>query len=155
MGCGTGKMAELALKGVNISRFVLCDNSDEMLKQAQSKLYDFNSKTEFINIPVQEFSETNAFDVITAIQVNHYLNWSNRIIALENCYDALKPGGVFITFENFAPFSADGIQTSLQRWRNYQIAHGKSIKDAKNHIDRYGKEYFPITVTEHLNIMHE
>lgn len=155
VGCGTGKMAELALKTFNIDRLVLCDNSAAMLKQAHRKLCDFTSKTEFINIPVQELSETNAFDVITAIQVNHYLNKSDRMISLANCYNALKPGGLFITFENFAPFGEYGIQTSLQRWKNYQITHGKSIADAQKHINRYGREYFPITVTEHLDIMQE
>ena len=42
-------------------------------------------------------------DVISSILVNHYLPYEERMIAVRNCYNALKKEGIYITFENFAP----------------------------------------------------
>ena len=54
-----------------------------------------------------EFSVCNAlnlvyideFDIITAIQVYHYLRLDERKIALQKCYEALKDNGLFIKLE--------------------------------------------------------
>lgn len=72
---------------------------------------------------------------------------------MKNCYQALKKGGIFFSFENIAPNSEKGKQIVLQRWRNYQIANGKDSAEANEHIKRYGTEYFPITVSAHLETM--
>lgn len=66
VGCGTGKMAKVALEKEEI---------------------DYGSQ----------------FDVITSILVNHYLAYEERMIAVKNCYNALKEEGIYITFENFSP----------------------------------------------------
>lgn len=33
------------------------------------------------------------------------------------------------------------------------MAQGKSAKESDDHIDRYGKNYFPITISEHLDVL--
>ncbi len=43
-----------------------------------------------IGCDVQKLNYANEFDVITAIQVNHYLHINERRIALQKCYEALK-----------------------------------------------------------------
>ncbi|MBE5851807.1 MAG: hypothetical protein E7299_02455 [Lachnospiraceae bacterium] len=53
----------------------------------------------------EELDFVNEFDVITAIQVNHYMNETGRRAALMKYYAALKNNGLFISFENFAPFT--------------------------------------------------
>lgn len=125
VGCGTGKMAETAIGQLNISRFVFCDSSAEMIDTVRNKFPLSNA--EFILEPAQKLAYTNEFDVVTAIQVNHYLYWEERVTAIKNCYCALKSGGIFITFENFAPFSAQGNNIALNRWKEYQIQNGKSL----------------------------
>lgn len=91
--------------------------------------------------------------MITAIQVNHYLNKDDRIIVTQKCYNALKSNGIYITFENFAPLSIVGKEIGLDRWKLFQMNKGKSQEYARKHINRYGIDYFPITLLEHLNIL--
>lgn len=151
VGCGTGRMAETAIGQLNISRFVFCDSSAEMIDIAKHKFP--LPIAEFISEPIQRLAYTNEFDVVTSIQVNHYFNWEERITAIKNCYRALKKGGIFITFENFAPFSAQGKNIALNRWKEYQIQNGKSLQESQKHIERYGIGYFPITISEQLEIL--
>ncbi len=153
VGCGTGKMAETAMGHLNIDRFVFCDNSAEMLDIARHKFPLPNA--EFLLKPAQELAYTNEFDVITAIQVNHYFQQERRAIAIKNYYRALKNGGIFISFENFAPLSPQGKEILLNRWKKYQINSGRSPQESQTHIDRYGTAYFPITIPEHLEILHQ
>lgn len=151
VGCGSGKMAETALEQLNIEKFVFCDSSSEMIALAK-KHFDF-SNTDFLVSDVQNLNFNNTFDVVTAIQVNHYLHKSERITAIKKCFDALKENGLFISFENFAPFTDLGTKLYLNRWQSYQCEQGKSIAESKQHIDRYNKEYFPITLSEHMEVM--
>ena len=96
---------------------------------------------------------TNEFDVITAIQVNHYLNKNSRKTVLTKYYAALKDSGLFISFENFAPFTDLGKSIYLEKWKRYQMEQGKSLEESNKHIERYGKEYFPISLTENMELM--
>ena len=68
-------------------------------------------------------------------------------------WEALKDEGIFITFENFAPFSEQGEKLYLERWKQYQINNGKSQDESQKHIERYGMSYFPITISKHLELM--
>lgn len=43
----------------------------------------------------------------------------------------------------------------LERWKRYQMNRGKSERESQNHILRYGKDYFPITIDEHKKVMKE
>ena len=70
---------------------------------------------------------------------------------MKKCYAALKENGIFITFENFSPFTAIGEKVYLEKWKRYQLKHGKSLEECNKHIERYGKDYFPITLEEHIN----
>lgn len=153
VGCGTGKMAEVAFKRANINRFVFCDCSEEMLEIAQSR-FEFPN-TNFIVSRAEELEFHNTFDVVTAIQVNHYLNKEERIRAIEKCYNALKKDGMFISFENFAPNSELGKQLYLNRWKSFQQEQGKSSSQSESHIKRYNKDYFPISIPEHLKVMED
>ena len=76
-----------------------------------------------------------------------------RKIALQKCYKALKENGLFISFENFSPFTDVGKIVYLEKWKRYQIEQGKSFGESTKHIERYGKDYFPITLEEHLTLM--
>ncbi len=153
VGCGTGEAAAHALDSCDVERMTLCDLSAEMLAKAAERLFSRPVQLDFWNIPVQALHEMERFDVITAIQVNHYLQREERAVALRNCYKALKSGGVFITFENTAPCSETGKALALKRWQSYQIRQGKSPEESRAHIARYGAAYFPIPVSEHLETM--
>ncbi len=73
--------------------------------------------------------------------------------AICKCYNALNSGGIFITFENFAPDTERGTKIYLNRWKEYQISQGKTEQESQKHISRYGNEYFPITIDEHKKLL--
>lgn len=151
IGCGTGKMYEMVRGKLSLQEFIFTDISDKMLDIARSR-FEMEGNC-FYKISVQELSDENRYDVITAIQVNHYLSKKDREESIRRCLKALKAGGFFFTFENIAPGSESCKKLFLQRWQDYQIQNGKSMEEASRHIMRYGKEYFPISVEEHLNSM--
>ena len=151
VGCGTGKMAELGSEIAD--RFVLCDNSSDMPNIA--KKHVMLSNAEFVLKSAQELEYKNEFDVVTAVQVFHYLTADERIKAVRKCFDALRPNGIFITFENFAPDTEFGTELCLRRWKEYQKEHGRTEIESNAHILRYGKDYFPITINEHKKLLRE
>lgn len=151
VGCGTGKMAEWGLEFSN--RFVLLDNSADMLDIARKQIN--SEKAEFVLKSANDMEYENEFDVVTSVQVFHYLSADERRKAICKCYNALKSGGIFITFENFASGTELGTKLYLNRWKQYQISQGKTEKEAQEHISRYGKDYFPITINEHKKLLEE
>lgn len=153
VGCGTGKMARTALDNINIQKMVCMDVDREMLGKAE-KLCD-DGKVEFMQCDVRELPYQEMFDIVTAIQVNHYFKKEERIAAIKNCYAALEENGIYISFENFAPDSVEGTSLYLQRWKQFQIANGKTEKEADLHIKRYGQSYFPISISESVGLLKE
>ena len=151
IGCGTGKMGSVALENVDLEKFVFCDSSEEMIRIAKERFRDYN--VEFSICDVQELAYIDEFDIITAIQVNHYLRMDERKVALQKCYEALKNNGLFISFENFAPFTDLGKSVYLEKWKRYQMKQGKSLEECQKHINRYGKDYFPISLSENVELM--
>lgn len=153
VGCGTGKMAEVALEQCNVEKMICTDNSSAMLEAARQKIS--SSYVEFLKLPMEGIDYDSQFDVISSILVNHYLSYEERMIAVRNCYNALKKEGIYITFENFAPRDETTKKLYLKRWEKYQYSKGKSIKECEEHLSRYGTEYFPITIQEQIRILKE
>lgn len=153
VGCGTGKMASVAVENLQVKNMVCCDDSPKMLKIAKERIY--SSNVEFLEIKIQNLQYNLNFDVITAILLNHYLEYKDRMVSIKNCYNALKKNGLFFTVENFAPNNDMMKNLYLERWKNYQYHHGKSKKESQNHILRYNTEYFPITIMEQIHVLQE
>ena len=114
-----------------------------------------NEKVEFLQCDVRKLPYQKMFDIVTAIQVNHYFKKDERVAAIKNCYDALEENGIYISFENFAPNSEEGAQLYLEHRKQFQIANGKSKEEAALHINRYGKNYFPLSVSESMGLLKE
>lgn len=153
VGCGTGKSGEYVLKSFDVERFVFCDSSEEMLNIARGRFSAEN--TEFLLADVRRLAFRNEFDIVTAVQVNHYFKGEERALALQKCFEALKSGGMYICFENFAPYSEVGQRLYLDRWKSFQQEQGRSPAACEEHIGRYNKEYFPITLSEQLQLMRD
>lgn len=158
IGCGTGKTAESVLGKASVEKFIFCDISVEMTGICKSRfpfpeaefLVSDVSGTDFCN----NF-ESEAFDVVTAILVNHYFRLDKRKTALQNCFRLLKTGGLLITAENFAPSGKVLEKLYLKRWESFQLERGRSPEACRKHLERYGKSYFPITVSESLDMLRE
>ena len=150
-GCGTGNFGVMALERQNLSELVLCDPSEKMLANARKKLNNQACKYHCIGSEKLDFE--NRFDVVTAIQSHHYFDRATRVAAVRNCFKALKSGGIFICFENTAPFSETGKELMLKRLEDYEIKAGRTPEEVKSHSARYNREFFPITIKEHLELL--
>ena len=150
-GCGTGNLGQMALRRLNFSELVLCDPSEKMLADAQGKLK--NQVCEFHCVGSEKLDFENRFDVVTAIQSHHYFDRATRETAVRNCFKALKAGGIFICFENTAPFTEYGVSNMLKRLETYEIKAGRTPEEVKSHSARYNREFFPITIKEHLELL--
>ena len=151
--CGTGTFGKKAVELFNLSELVLCDPSEKMLADAQKKL--FGQPCRFVLCGSENLSYQNRFDVVTAIQSHHYFDRAAREKAVKNCFNALKPGGIFIYFENTAPFTDRGTDIMLSRLEEYELNSGRTYDEVKAHSARYNKEFFPITIKEHFELMNK
>ena len=158
-GCGTGSLVNKAIEEFPTTKFLLLDPSEGMLNQARKKLSSCPvNRLEFLKASsTQELSQEieEKPDVITAIQCHHYLNREGRARATDMCYNLLKEGGVYITFENIRPLTEEGILAGKRYWQNFQLTHGRTEDETKEHLKRFDTEYFPITVEEHLELLRE
>lgn len=152
-GCGTGSFGLKACESLNLSKFVLCDPSEKMLSDAKMKLADYSCQ--FIHIGSENLDFENEFDVVTAIQSHHYFDRTTREKAVANCFKALKNGGIFIYFENTAPFTEAGKNIMLKRLEDFGIEAGRTLDEVKSHSARYNKEFFPITIKEHFELLNK
>jgi tRNA (cmo5U34)-methyltransferase len=157
-GCGTGRLVELALKSFPATHFILADPSEAMLGQARARFAKEASDRLKLLPPIGSADlvlhlNHSAAEVLTAIQCHHYLQRADRLAALRACYEVLKPGGLFVTFENIAPRTPEGVRLGLAGWRSCLIEHGWTEPDADRQVARYGREFLPITVEEHLAVL--
>lgn len=154
-GCGTGTLVTKALDQFKDTSFNLADPSVDMLSIAKTKLAE-NDRVKFIGSGSLELDlPSESIDVLTAIMSHHYFDTVDRRKATENCFRMLKRGGIFITFENIRPNSEKGTQIGLERWKRFQLAHGKSEESARIHLERFNTGFFPITLEEHLHLLRE
>lgn len=152
-GCGTGAMAGKVLAAFPGVRLVLADPSRAMLDEARAKLGP-NPALEFAPASTQDLDlAADSLDVVTAVQVHHYLDEDTREKATANCRRMLRPGGAYVTFENIRRGAGAGQGAFLEQWKRYQIAGGKSPAQAEAHIARFGVNYFPITIEAHLALL--
>lgn len=153
-GCGTGTLVEKALQDFPDTFFILADPSGGMLKESRKKLVGYDDRIKFLDpAPSQDISISKKCDVITAIQSHHYLSKDERYKATKSCYNSLNKNGVYITFENIRPLTEKGTKIGKEYWKKFQISKGKTVGEAENHIKRFGVEYFPITIEEHLSLL--
>lgn len=155
-GCGTGSFVEKALALFPGATFVLSDPSAEMMDTAKKRLERKKGWFRFLPpAPTQNLKMSGTPDIITAIQAHHYLQPQQRIDATLVCYNLLKEGGLYITFENIKPVTGEGIELGKKYWKDFQVSAGRSEKEAKKHLERFGNEYFPITVEQHLSMLRD
>ena len=159
-GCGTGTLVEKALKVFPDTAFVLADPTEKMLKAAVTRLKTFYGKR-VSSLPLTPSDGLLAHkdvlkpQVITAILCHHYYNREQRRTATTVCYQLLDVSGVFILVENIMPDSFHSTQLGLERWKRFQIEHGRERVMAEKHAARFNSEYFPIKVHEHLDLLKE
>jgi tRNA (cmo5U34)-methyltransferase len=157
-GCGTGRVAEQALRDFPAAQFILADPSEAMLVQTRARLTNRDGARLTIlplvgSTDLELHVPKNTADVVTAIQCHHYMQRAERLKALRACREVLKPGGLFVIFENIAPRTAEGVRFGLAAWKHFLMDNGRTEMEADRQIARYGKELLPITAEEHLDAL--
>jgi tRNA (cmo5U34)-methyltransferase len=156
-GCGTGLTIEQAYLQFPNTHFIICDPSPKMLEEAHKRLKDIPCARLMILEPAstQDLGKMlkSQIDVITAVQAHLYLQKEERKRATEICFNLLKDGGLYVTSENIHPITAIGVEIGLKRWMNFQLAAERSKEEVEEHAKRFNKNYFPITVEEHLQLL--
>jgi len=153
-GCGTGSLIIRAYPVFPNTTFLLSDPSSGMLEKARDALKNIpENNIEIVgNVGTEKLPviTRNRPQVITAILAHHYLSKEKRYIATKKCYETLEGGGLYVTFENIYPLTEEGKDIALGRWKVFQKLQGKTEEEARKHISRYGKAFFPVSVEEHL-----
>jgi tRNA (cmo5U34)-methyltransferase len=152
-GCGTGTFVERAYDLFPKTKFILADPSPAMLKIAAEKLSGRERVTILEPVDTGNLIANDEAVVITAIQSLHYQKSDERAASIRNCHRLLKPGGVFISFENIRPLTKLGIAIGKETWKQYEMRAGKSPEEAQKHLDRFDVEYHPLTIEEHLELL--
>lgn len=157
-GCGTGTLVIKAAKAFPDTKFLLLDPSEGMLKIAKEKMMLFPSeKMEFLKpAPTQDFQNEelrSKLDILTAIQCHHYLGAEDRAKAVAVCFDLLKEGGAFITFENIRPLTLEGVDIMKEYLGSFQLSKGKDSETVDKYLARFDVEYFPLTIEQHLEML--
>ena len=154
-GCGTGNIIDEALNQFDKTKFFIGDPSQEMLDIAVSKNIN-NKRVKSIGAYATQDLKNIDIDkpeVITAIQCHHYVDEKTRECAIKVCYDLLQDGGVFVTSENISPATQEGIDYAKKRSVNFQITQGRTFEEASAHTNRFGVNYFPITVETYIKLL--
>ncbi|MCL2471971.1 MAG: class I SAM-dependent methyltransferase, partial [Propionibacteriaceae bacterium] len=94
-----------------------------------------------------------SFDVITAIQCHHYLDEPARAATTRNCWRMLRPGGLYVEFENIRPLTPQGLQIGMQMWTTFQSNAGRTPDQITQHTNRFDTAYFPLTIPQHLELL--
>jgi tRNA (cmo5U34)-methyltransferase len=154
-GCGTGFMVSNAIKSFPETKYMLADPSPAMIKKSREKLSKCKQIQEFYNLPTQELPKelSGEIDVVTAIMAHHYINARERRKATQKCYELLKDNGLYITFENIKPETPEGARIGLEYWRQFQLKQKRNPKTVEDHLKRYGQNYFPLTLKDHIKLL--
>ena len=155
-GCGTGYLVRCALEAFPNTHFVLADPSAGMLNKARKRLQAYPERVTFMELPTGAELKTTLPDkpeVVTAIMCHHYRSPEKKKDITTSLYDLLAPAGLYITFENIRPTSPHATQLALEQWRVFQESQGRSPATVQAHLDRFDRDYFPITIEEHLELL--
>ena len=78
---------------------------------------------------------------------------AGRAAAVRGCFEVLDSGGMLVVVENVDADSERGRELGLRRWRDFQIAQGRSPEEVAQHLARFGTELKPVRVAEHLAVL--
>ncbi|MEN6587544.1 MAG: class I SAM-dependent methyltransferase, partial [Sulfuricella sp.] len=134
-GCGDGYLIEKARPHFPDAKFYAADPADSMLTQAKIRLKNIPQQNLVMLGPAGTedltLDDGERPEVISAILSHHYLDRETRYRATRKCFDLLAENGVYITFENIHPDTAQGLEIGLNRWERFQIAQGREPEAAR------------------------
>jgi UDPglucose 6-dehydrogenase len=91
VGCGIGTAAQSFIENGAIYSGI--DLSDKSINIAKKRLDVFNLNGNIFQENIENYEENNKYDLVYSFGVLHHT--PNPVIAINNCWKALKPGGEF------------------------------------------------------------
>ena len=168
LGCGTGGTSVALLKEFPLSRVTGIDSSSDMLAVAAAKVKQTTWRINFIcrdikevgaysNTPVQGpvASGEGGFDAIISAFSLHFLTEDEKKALFSKCYEALKPGGIFIDAEAVISPSAKVYQLYMEKWKEFQRSNGFSEDEIGAHMLKFVRDVKPLTVERQLGLMND
>ena len=111
----------------------------------------------YSNTPVQGpvASGEGGFDAIISAFSLHFLTEDEKKALFSKCYEALKPGGIFIDAEAVISPSAKVYQLYMEKWKEFQRSNGFSEDEIGAHMLKFVRDVKPLTVERQLGLMND
>ena len=154
LGAGTGALAEVMLEHDGVETVEAIDVDGEMLARARIRLKRFGSRARFRECSFH--APLPPCDAVAASLALHHIPAMERKRALyEHIYQALRPGGVFVTADVTVSADPGEREQTYRIWTAHLVSRGIDEKRAREHFDEWASEdtYFP--VDEELAAMRE
>ena len=139
LGAGSGLFAAHVQAVYPKASFTLVDASSDMLDLARKRFQNTTETLTFVKQRLEDFSESEKFDVVISSLAIHHLEDSDKRSLFERAFAALRPGGAFINVDQIKgrpPFdrlywetwlakvraagaSENQIQTSIKRRKEF------------------------------------
>ena len=142
IGCGTGKLIGKIDKTFNGCEITGIDISDEMILNAQNRIFSGKNKTAFINKDFMNLEFNDSFDIIIFSYVLHHLN--NPVLALNKARELLTDNGKIL-------FSVPGIDYLKETFMPQDLDGRYTLDDMDRMVDEAG--LFPISACRNRLLM--
>ena len=103
----------------------------------------------------EKIGKTGKYDVVSSVLVNHYLNGCARRNAYQSAWQALRPGGIYIFFENYDPETEKEYLLRRDEWIGFQRANGRTAEECSAHLARRFRAYFPYKLSALVPLLRE
>ena len=156
LGCSTGSLL-LTLAGsisdISGLRLIGVDNSKAMLDKARVKLENFSNSIELVEA---NLNKSFSFDTACAIIMNYTLQFipkNNRASLLDQIYQSLIPGGVFILNEKVLSENELLSDTFVEMHYEFKQDHGYSQMEISKKRDALENVLIPLKLSKTMELI--
>lgn len=158
-GCGVSPMPFLWSKiGADVTAVDLSEKTIRLMKQfSEDDYFKVGEKIDFAVCDIMKLPyEDNSFDIVETISVIEHLQFPNYLMAINELYRVLKPGGVLICtcdissqkemkLSSIGAFSAENIKGILRVFKNELLEESKDFENLsveQKDIDEFWENHY-------------
>ncbi len=145
LGAGTGALAERFLARPGQGVVELWDIDVDMLDIARARLTDYEERTLFVERSYDApFPPCDA--IMASLSLHHIADLDDKAELFTRAFEALRPGGVFVSADVTMPDEGPELERRYQGWAEHLMSHGISEAQAWKHFADWAEEdtYFPL-----------
>ena len=148
LGGGTGALAAAVAQRFSSATVEIWDIDPTMLKIARERCAQFGERIHYI-----ERSFTGPLpscDAVAAcLSLHHIKDLAVKAATYRHIFQALRPGGIFVSADTAVPTSPCLQQRAFQLWADSMRPHGISNDEAHRHFASWaGEDFYPPLLTE-------